>query len=56
MVDGEIIQRKMRALDWLGDSYSEEDIAAAPSVVEGKNEMDALVAYLQYLGHARSGR
>jgi cytochrome c oxidase cbb3-type subunit 2 len=56
MVDGEIVQKKMRALNMLGDPYSDEDIAAAPSVVEGKNEMDAVIAYLQSLGHARSGR
>ncbi len=56
MVDGAIVQKKMRALNMLGDPYSEEDIAAAPSVVEGKNEMDAVIAYLQSLGHARSGR
>ncbi len=56
MVDGEIVQKKMRILNTLGDPYSEEDIAAAPSVVEGKNEMDAVIAYLQSLGHARSGR
>ncbi|HEY5774846.1 MAG TPA: cytochrome-c oxidase, cbb3-type subunit II [Xanthomonadales bacterium] len=56
MVDGELVQKKMRALNALGDPYSEEDIAAAPSVVEGKNEMDAVIAYLQSLGHARSGR
>jgi len=56
MVDGEIVQKKMRALDMLGDPYSDEDIAAAPSVVEGKNEMDAVIAYLQSLGLTRSGR
>ena len=56
MVDGEILQRKMRALNALGDPYSDEDIAAAPSVVEGKNEMDAVIAYLQSLGLTRSGR
>jgi cytochrome c oxidase cbb3-type subunit II len=55
-VDGALVQKKMRALNTLGDPYSEEDIAAAPSVVEGKNDMDAVVAYLQSLGHARSGR
>ena len=55
-IDGELLQKKMRALNMLGDPYSEEDIAAAPSVVEGKNELDAVVAYLQSLGHARSGR
>ena len=56
IVDGEIVQKKMRALNMLGDPYSEEDIAAAPSVVEGKNEMDAVIAYLQSLGLTRSGR
>jgi cytochrome c oxidase cbb3-type subunit 2 len=56
MVDGVLVQKKMRALNTLGDPYSEEDIAAAPSAVEGKNEMDAVIAYLQGLGHARSGR
>jgi len=56
MVDGELVQKKMRALNTLGDPYSEEDIAAAPSVVAGKTEMDAVIAYLQGLGHARSGR
>ena len=56
MVDGELVAKKMRALNTLGDPYSEEDIAAAPSVVAGKTEMDAVIAYLQSLGHARSGR
>ena len=56
MVDGALVQKKMRALNTLGDPYSEEDIAAAPSVVAGKTEMDAVIAYLQSLGHARSGR
>ena len=55
-VDGALVQKKMRILNTLGDPYSDEDIAAAPSVVEGKNELDAVVAYLQSLGHARSGR
>jgi cytochrome c oxidase cbb3-type subunit II len=55
-VDAALVQKKMRALNTLGDPYSEEDIAAAPAVVEGKNDMDAVVAYLQSLGHARSGR
>ena len=55
-VDGALVQKKMQKLTMLGDPYSEEDIAAAPSVVEGKTELEALVAYLQGLGHARSGR
>jgi len=56
MVDGALVQRKMQALNTLGDPYSEEDIAAAPAAVEGKTEMDAVIAYLQGLGRARSGR
>ncbi len=31
-------------------------IAAAAEAVNGKTEMQALIAYLQGLGHARSGR
>jgi cytochrome c oxidase cbb3-type subunit 2 len=46
----------MRALRMLGDPYSDEDIAAAPAAVEGKTELDALVAYLQNLGTVRSSR
>jgi cytochrome c oxidase cbb3-type subunit 2 len=55
-VDGELVARKMRALRMLGDPYSDEDIAAAPAAVEGKTELDALVAYLQNLGTVRSAR
>jgi cytochrome c oxidase cbb3-type subunit 2 len=55
-VSGALVQKKMRLLNAMGDPYSDEDIDAAPSVVQGKNEMDALVAYLQSLGHSRSGR
>jgi len=56
MVDGASVQKRMQALATLGDPYSEEEIAAAPAAVDGKTEMDAVVAYLQGLGHARSGR
>ncbi|MGA0265117.1 MAG: cytochrome-c oxidase, cbb3-type subunit II [Lysobacterales bacterium] len=55
-IDSELIQRKMRALQALGDPYSDEQIAGATSAVEGKTEMEALIAYLQGLGLARSGR
>jgi cytochrome c oxidase cbb3-type subunit II len=37
----------------LGTPYTDADIAAAPGAVEGKSELDALVAYLQSLGLAR---
>ena len=49
-VDGEDVAARMRALQRLGDPYSDSDIAAAPKAVEGKTELDALVAYLQGLG------
>ena len=55
-VSGELVQKKMRRLSMLGDPYTDEDIAAAPAAVEGKTEMDAVIAYLQGLGRARSGR
>jgi cytochrome c oxidase cbb3-type subunit 2 len=49
-IDGERVARKMRTLRALGDPYSDEDIGAAAAAVEGKTEMDAVVAYLQGLG------
>ena len=55
-VDGELIQRKMTVLQTLGDPYSDKEIAAAADAVNGKTEMDAMIAYLQGLGRARSGR
>jgi cytochrome c oxidase cbb3-type subunit 2 len=56
VVDGDLVQRKMRALRMLGDPYSDAEIDAAPSAVAGKTELDALVAYLQNLGTVRSAR
>ena len=34
----------------VGVPYTDEDISGAAAAVEGKTEMDALVAYLQVLG------
>lgn len=56
MIDGNLMQTKMRALRMLGDPYSDADIAAAPEAVKGKTELDALIAYLQDLGTVRSAR
>ena len=50
LVDGEDIAAHMRALQRLGDPYSDAEIAAAPRDVAGKTELDAVVAYLQNLG------
>lgn len=56
-VDGPTVQNHMRALKRLGDPYSDAEIAGAPAAVEGKTEMDAMVAYLQGLGrHAPRGQ
>lgn len=48
--DAEEIQKRMRALRTLGHPYSDADIAGAEKALEGKTEMDALIAYLQSLG------
>jgi cytochrome c oxidase cbb3-type subunit 2 len=49
-VDGATIQAHMNGMRTIGVPYNDEDIANAPKLVEGKTEMDALVAYLQVLG------
>jgi cytochrome c oxidase cbb3-type subunit 2 len=49
-VNAERTPKKMRTLQKLGVPYSDEDIAGATAAVEGKKEIDALVAYLQGLG------
>jgi cytochrome c oxidase cbb3-type subunit 2 len=55
-VDGALVQKKMTVLQTLGDPYTEAEIAAAADAVNGRTEMEALVAYLQGLGRARNGR
>ncbi|PIE43339.1 MAG: cytochrome-c oxidase, cbb3-type subunit II [Gammaproteobacteria bacterium] len=49
-VDHKLTAKKMRALREVGVPYTDEDIANAASMVEGKTEIVALVAYLQNLG------
>lgn len=55
-IDGDLMTKKLRALQFLGDPYTDEDIAGAAAAVAGKTELDALVAYLQNLGTVRSAR
>lgn len=55
-VDSSDIQKKMMVLRKLGSPYSDEDIEKAPAQLEGKTEMDAIIAYLQMLGTAVSIR
>ena len=56
MVDGELITSKLQTLQFLGDPYTDAQIAGAADAVEGRTEMDALIAYLQELGTNRSER
>lgn len=49
-LDPERIVLHLNALKRLGDPYSDEQIANAPKELEGKSELDALVAYLQGMG------
>ena len=49
-LDGDLTARKMSVLQGLGVPYTEEQIANARAEVQGKTEIDALVAYLQQLG------
>ncbi|WP_089140276.1 cytochrome-c oxidase, cbb3-type subunit II [Vibrio rumoiensis] len=50
---GEYTEQKLRIFrDDFGVPYTDEQIANAKKDVEGKTELDALVAYLQSLGHA----
>ena len=53
-VENALIQKKMRVMNIYGPGtpYSEEDIKNAPAELQGKTEMDALIAYLQNLGTA----
>jgi cytochrome c oxidase cbb3-type subunit 2 len=48
--DASTIQKKLEVLRLLGAPYSDEDIANAPQALEGKSEMDAMIAYLQGMG------
>ncbi len=52
MVDGKQLQANMRGLQRIRVPYTQEDIDGAAAAVDGKTEMDAVVAYLQGLGRA----
>jgi cytochrome c oxidase cbb3-type subunit 2 len=46
------LQGHMRTLRTLGVPYTDEEIAKAPEEIQGKTEMEAIIAYLQSLGLA----
>jgi cytochrome c oxidase cbb3-type subunit 2 len=50
------IEARMRALRRVGVPYADAEIAGARKELEGKTEMDALIAYLQGLGLALKDR
>lgn len=53
MLTGELTGKKLALFrDNFGVPYTDADIAGASEAVKGKTELDALVAYLQSLGHA----
>ena len=56
LVDAGETPKKLAAMRTLGVPYSDDDIAGAAASVEGKTELDALVAYLQNLCTALSNR
>ena len=56
LVDAELTVNKLRTLKTLGDPYTDEQIASAAAELDGKTEMEALIAYLQGLGTNRSNR
>jgi cytochrome c oxidase cbb3-type subunit 2 len=55
-IDIGLLRRKMRALQTLGDPYSEADIESVGAAVLDKTELDAVIAYLQGLGRHAPGR
>ncbi|MEE8387715.1 MAG: cytochrome-c oxidase, cbb3-type subunit II [Acidiferrobacterales bacterium] len=55
-LDTSDIRTKLRVLRILGHPYSDQQIEEAPAKLEGKTEMDAVVAYLQGLGRSITSR
>ena len=50
MVPADAMTQHVKGMQQLGVPYTDEDVANARADVEGKTEMDALVAYLQVMG------
>lgn len=51
-LDGKYTAQKLEIFRKFGVPYTDEDIAGAAEAVQGKTEMEALIAYLQSLGTA----
>ena len=50
------IKTRMTVLRRLGLPYTDQQIESAPAALQGKTELDALIAYLQGLGTAVQDR
>ena len=56
-VDAAAIKSRMETLRWMGHPYTEEGLANVEAALDGKTEMDAMIAYLQGLGtHIKTRR
>ena len=51
-LNGADMPKRMEVLRTLGAPYSDEEIAKSTDDIKGKTEMEAVIAYLQSLGHA----
>ena len=56
VLDGKLTPKKLDVMRTLGVPYTDEDIAGASAAVQGKTELDALIAYLQNMGTSISSR
>jgi len=56
VLDGKLTAKKLETFRNFGVPYTDAQIAAAADEVKGKTELDAVVAYLQQLGHAFKDR
>jgi len=56
VIDGATLQKHMRALQRIGDPYTDEQIEAAADEVADTTEIEALIAYLQGLGTEWTGQ
>jgi cytochrome c oxidase cbb3-type subunit 2 len=52
IVDAELVTTKLKRLRMLGEPYTDEEVAGAAAAVQGRTELEALIAYLQGLGRA----
>ncbi len=55
-IDASVTPAKLAGMQTLGVPYTDEDITGAAAAVEGKTELEALIAYLQHLGMAIKNR